>query len=481
MNLQNFLDSDRRILVVGDVMLDQYFEGVIDRISPEAPVPVLKVTERFNRPGGAANVALNIAALGLPVSLLAYVGDDPEADLLKTELINAGVECHFLTTKNACTVVKLRALSRRQQMLRLDFEESFVGEDHAALITRFEQLAKTSDLVVFSDYAKGTLSEVETMIATARSYGKPTLVDPKGSDFGRYRNADLLTPNFSEFSLVVGEIENEEMLHAKANALLSRHSFGAVIVTRGEAGMTLVEPTGEPLTIAAEAQEVYDVTGAGDTVIATLAATLATGLDTKEAMRIANAAAAIVVSRKGTSAVSALDLAKHITSKSGTEDSDGDPMAQILQARESGQSIVMTNGCFDILHAGHISYLEAAKRMGDRLVVAINSDASVTRLKGPARPINRLEHRMKMLNALKCVDWVVSFDGSQGVNGGWEDTPRDIIKQIRPNILVKGGDYKKAEIVGADEIESYGGKVEVLPFVDGLSSSAILQLLEAAG
>jgi D-beta-D-heptose 7-phosphate kinase / D-beta-D-heptose 1-phosphate adenosyltransferase len=479
-NFARTLDSNCNILVVGDVMLDQYFEGHASRISPEAPVPVLKVAVQFNRPGGAANVALNIAALGLKVSLLAYVGRDASADILRQELESLGVTCEFVQAASARTIVKLRALSMRQQMLRMDFEDSFAGEDHEELTQRFSGILSKHDLVVFSDYAKGTLCNVERMIAEANRAQKRCLVDPKGTDFSKYCGAFALTPNFSEFTAVVGDVPTDEMLRFKAEELIRQHTVSSIIITRGERGMALVDGDGALHSIPAEAQEVFDVTGAGDTVIATLAAALSSGFELKDAMRIANTAAAIVVSRKGTTAVSIADLEARIASHSGRSIGPDDALAQITDAQLRGEKIVMTNGCFDILHAGHVSYLQKAKDLGDRLVVAVNSDASVRRLKGSERPINKLQDRLDMLAALKCVDWAIGFDGSVGATGSPDDTPLDIIRQIRPDILVKGGDYQKAGVVGAADVEKSGGRVEILPFVEGHSTTSIANRLKIA-
>jgi D-beta-D-heptose 7-phosphate kinase / D-beta-D-heptose 1-phosphate adenosyltransferase len=475
---KNIFGGTGKLLVVGDIMLDRYFEGETFRVSPEAPVPILKVTNQFARPGGAANVALNIAALGFKVTLLGFVGNDDHAEVLRSALIERGVACEFQIGHHSGTIVKLRALSMRQQMLRMDFEDSFANEDHGAFTNRFREILPLHDVVVFSDYAKGTLTNVAAMISFAKSTGKQSLVDPKGLDFERYRGADVLTPNLSEFRAVVGDVPDESILADKAMKLLARHSLESIIVTRGEKGMTLIEPDGSSFSIPAEAQEVFDVTGAGDTVIATLAVALASQMGKKEAMQVANSAAAIAVSRKGTTAVSRSDLEAHLFRYGSRPIYQSDTIAQIADVKRRGETIVMTNGCFDILHAGHIDYLQRAKDLGDRLVVAVNSDASVRRLKGPERPINSLQNRLAMLAALKCVDWVISFDGSVSSSGNLDDTPLDVIQQIGPDILVKGGDYTKSNIVGAQEVEQNGGRVEILPFVDGLSTTAIVNRLK---
>jgi D-beta-D-heptose 7-phosphate kinase/D-beta-D-heptose 1-phosphate adenosyltransferase len=472
MTLENI--ADRRILVVGDAMLDRYFEGTASRLSPEAPVPVLKVEQAFERAGGAANVAINIAALGAAVSLVAYVGDDSDADLLKRLLDQSGVECHFITASSACTIVKLRALAMRQQIMRLDFEDSFAGEDHAALRERVACLAPGHDLVVLSDYAKGTLHDVADLVEDLRSHHIPILVDPKGTDYSRYKGATLITPNEHEFIAAGGLGGDDEDRRTSAQAMVDRLGLAALLVTRGEKGMSLCLPSGEMHCIPAEAREVFDVTGAGDTVIATLAATIALGFPFLDAMHWANQAAAIVVARKGTAAVNAFELQSRIEAGRSPHDRSN-AFSAIAQARRAGEAIVMTNGCFDILHAGHVTYLEQAKALGDRLVIAINDDASVERLKGAGRPVNPLGDRMAVLEALRAVDWVLPFTGSTGIDGTHEDTPRDIIDRVQPDILVKGGDYDIDTIVGADAVLARGGRVEVLPFVEGRSTSAIIE------
>lgn len=474
-------DPSRRILVVGDAMLDRYFEGETARISPEAPVPVLKVEQVFARAGGAANVAINVAALGMPVTLLAYVGDDSDAAALRALLAAADVNCHFITVPNRCTIVKLRALSKRQQMLRMDFEDGFADCDHSEILAAFSSLCDNHDLVILSDYSKGTLAAVTSMIKLARAAFKPSLVDPKGRDFERYRGATMVTPNLSEFRVVVGETADEAGLLAAAEKMRHGLELDHVLVTRGEEGMTLVSERREPLTIAARAQEVFDVTGAGDTVIATLAGAVASGLEFGQAVEIANAAAAIVVGRKGTASVTAEELTGFLGKDGGSRNPAADPFAAIDAARERGERIVFTNGCFDILHAGHVDYLQRARKLGDRLVVAVNSDASVARLKGSERPFNALEARMSVLAALGCVDHVVEFDHSDLGDGSREDTPRDLILRLRPDVLVKGGDYEKSSVVGAKEVESWGGEVEILPFVPGQSTSAIAARIKALG
>lgn len=464
----------RRILVVGDVMLDRYYEGTTLRISPEAPVPVVRVEGDFQRPGGAANVALNLSALGVPVTLLSWVGDDHDGEALADLLRKSAVDCVFLKSPRARTIVKLRVLSRRQQVLRLDFEDDFAAEDSSQLAERFEALLADHALVVMSDYAKGVLSGVAGLISAARRHGATVLVDPKGADFTRYSGATVITPNASEFAAVAGSVPDEAAFVRAGEVMRQTLALDHLLVTRGEQGMILFSGAAQALKVPAHALDVYDVTGAGDTAIAALAAGLAIGLEMQEAVRLANRAAGIVVGRKGTATVTAHELlaAQGLTPVFTSVD---ETVGLVHDARRRGECIVMTNGCFDVLHAGHVEYLTRARALGDRLVVAVNSDASVARLKGQGRPVNRLEHRMAMLSALKVVDFVVPFDGSIDAQGEPNDTPLDVIVKVSPDILVKGADYGLDQIVGAREVIASGGQVLTLPYVAGLSTTSIIQ------
>jgi D-beta-D-heptose 7-phosphate kinase / D-beta-D-heptose 1-phosphate adenosyltransferase len=317
------------------------------------------------------------------------------------------------------------------------------------------------------------LSHVDDMIRIARQAGKFILVDPKGPDFARYAGADIITPNLKEFIEAVGGANCEKEIEQKAAHLRTACDIRHILLTRGEAGMTLLSSDGAPHSIAANAQEVFDVTGAGDTVIATMAAAIASGIPMEAAMQLANLAAGIVVSRKGTSSVTEQDIASRLVQEN-TAAVSHDPFAMIEAAKEAGATIVMTNGCFDILHAGHVSYLEQALKLGDHLVVAVNSDASVERLKGVGRPVHTLEHRMAVLKSLRCVSWVVAFNGSIGADGQHNDTPADCIRRVSPDILVKGGDYQEHEVAGAEHVRASGGRVVILPYVEGLSTTRII-------
>jgi len=463
------LDETAHIIVVGDAMLDRYHEGLTSRISPEAPVPVLRVTDSYDRPGGCANVALNIATLGPKVTLLTFVGDDVDGRLLQHALEEAGVACQFQRSATARTIVKMRAVSMHQQMLRIDLEDDFAAEDKAALTAEYRALLASAALVVLSDYAKGALSQVGDLIGAARAMGVPVIVDPKGSDFERYRGATLLTPNEGEYWAAAGERADPARLATGAAAMRERLDLDALLVTRGEKGLMLVKDAGDPLTLPAEARDVFDVTGAGDTVVATLASALASGWSIEDATALANRAAGIVVGRHGTASVTAAELA-------GVELGIGNESAvlrDVQAARRRGERIVMTNGCFDILHAGHVSYLRQARERGDRLLVAVNSDASVARLKGTGRPFNTLAQRMEVLGALKAVDWVLPFGDVEPE--AERDLPLRLIRAVRPDVLVKGADYTVATIVGAEEVLAWGGAVETIPLVEGVSTTILAQ------
>ncbi len=456
------------ILVIGDVMLDRYWSGQAARISPEAPVPVVRVKTIEDRVGGAGNVALNIAKLGGKVTLLGVVGDDAEGDILRRLLEAEGVVCDFVVEREIRSICKLRVMAQHQQLIRIDFEETSLKFDANALSARLNKHLPENNTVVFSDYGKGTLAEVSSYIVQAKQAGLKVLVDPKGVDYQRYAYADLITPNLSEIQAVVGMVENEHQLLEKGRALLKLHQISALLLTRGEAGMTLIQE-GQAHSLPAQAKDVFDVTGAGDTVIAVMALGVALDMAMYDAMYLANLAGGIVVGKLGTSTVSMQELTRAMH---GDRDSQygivsEDELAQIVVgAKAHDERIIMTNGCFDLLHAGHVTYLQQAKALGDRLVVAVNSDASVRRLKGESRPINGLQERMTVLAALACVDWVVSFE---------EETPERLYCRLLPDVIVKGGDYSSEQVAGGDCVIKAGGEVKILQFVDGQSTTAMIK------
>ncbi|RLR17297.1 bifunctional D-glycero-beta-D-manno-heptose-7-phosphate kinase/D-glycero-beta-D-manno-heptose 1-phosphate adenylyltransferase HldE [Sodalis-like symbiont of Bactericera trigonica] len=461
------------VLVVGDVMLDRYWYGPTSRISPEAPVPIVKVDAIEERPGGAANVAMNIAALGCHSRLVALTGMDDAARALGERLSEVDVTCDFVAVKTHPTITKLRVLSRNQQLIRLDFEQGFDDVDAAFMIERIQLALPKTGALVLSDYAKGALARVREMITLARAAGVPVLVDPKGMDFDRYRGATLLTPNLSEFEAVVGPCKkDEETLESRGMKLIADYQLSALLITRSEQGITLLQPGKDPLHLPTQAQEVYDVTGAGDTVIGVLAAALAAGNSLEDSCFLANAAAGVVVGKLGTSTVSPIELQNAIRGRAETSlgvMTESELKQAVALARQRGEKVVMTNGIFDILHAGHVSYLANARRLGDRLIVAVNSDESTKRLKGESRPVNPLAQRMTVLAALEAVDWVVPFS---------EDTPQRLIADALPDVLVKGGDYQPHQIAGSKEVWDNGGDVLVLNFEDGCSTTQIINAIK---
>lgn len=462
-----------KVLVVGDVMLDRYWEGATDRISPEAPVPIVRVEGESERVGGAANVAANVVALGASADLIGATGTDMAARRLEELCHSCGIATYFIRDEDRETIVKLRVLSQHQQLLRLDFEAEQPLSDAARLEEIFLEKLPHADIVVLSDYGKGFVADSRSLIIAAAAAGKRVIVDPKSEDFSRYAGAYLMTPNFAEFEACVGRCSEEQEIFERAAALCRANDIGALLITRGGQGMTLVSPDCAPFTLAAKARDVFDVTGAGDTVCAVVAASLAAGAALSEAVVYANAAAGVAVGKLGTATVSVEELELALSdpaAHSAGVVTLSELLAQIAQARGRGERIVMTNGCFDIIHAGHVAYLQQAKALGSRLVVALNSDASVSRLKGATRPIHRLEDRMVVVGALFPVDWVISFD---------EDDPRSLVESISPDILVKGGDYCVDDIVGADHVLGAGGEVLALPFIEGFSTTAIIEKFNA--
>ena len=473
MNLPDF--SQSRVLVVGDLMLDRYWKGGTGRISPEAPVPVVQVDATEDRPGGAANVALNAATLGANVTLMGLTGDDEAARCLTEKLNASNIQCEFTTVKGFDTITKLRIISRNQQLIRLDFEKKFDEVDKTPLLSAFEKALDNTDVIVLSDYAKGCLHQPQAFIELAKSKGKAVIVDPKGDDFIRYSGATLITPNMQEFEGACGQCDTEQALGERAETLRAQIGLDAVLVTRSEHGMSLYEALQTAYHLPAKAREVYDVTGAGDTVVSTLAVALASGQTLKNCCLLANIAASIVVGKLGTSTVTSTELAVALRDENhldGGVMSESQLIQMVKTSQQQGERVVMTNGCFDILHAGHVAYLTEAAKLGDRLIVAVNTDASVRELKGEGRPINPVERRMAVLAGLAAVDWVVPFS---------EDTPQRLISEVLPDVLVKGGDYQIHEIAGGKEVMENGGEVKVLLFKDGVSTTAIIkQIVEQA-
>jgi D-beta-D-heptose 7-phosphate kinase/D-beta-D-heptose 1-phosphate adenosyltransferase len=434
---------------------------------------VVKVAQIEDRPGGAANVALNLAALGSGALISGAIGNDNAADSLQARLTAAGVHCGFSRSDEFPTITKLRVISQHQQLIRLDFEEDIPSSAASAVNSDAIELFGSAQAIVLSDYAKGTLADPQELIVNARLQGVPVLVDPKGSDFARYKGATLLTPNLSEFEAVVGTCETEAELVERGLALVGELDIDALLVTRGENGMSLLRPNQPVFHLPAQAKEVFDVTGAGDTVIAVLAASIAVGEPIENAVTLANLAASIVVGKLGTATVSGPELRRAINALHGSGRgvvTDDQLVIAINDAKEQGEKVVFTNGCFDIIHAGHVSYLEEARKLGDRLIVGINDDASVSNLKGPGRPINTVDRRKAVLAGLESVDWVLDFG---------DDTPERLLALLQPDILVKGGDYDKEGVVGWEIVEGYGGTVRVMNFVDDCSTTAIVEKIQS--
>ncbi len=461
--------DDINVLVVGDVMLDRYWFGDARRVSPEAPVPVVHVTDTDNRPGGAANVAMNLVHLGVNTRLIGATGGDEAGRILAGRLRASKVDSDLYVDPDAATVSKLRVVSRNQQLIRLDFENPAPLASADAIEEKTLAALPWARLVVLSDYAKGGLAGVDRLIGACRDRALPVCVDPKGADFGRYAGATVLTPNENEFARVVAGFESETELETKAARLRRELQVDALVITRGERGISIIESGGRAQHLPARVREVFDVTGAGDTVIATLAAGLAAGMTVETAAELANIAAGLVVRKLGVAAVTRgeLRLALH---RSGSGELAGlersELAAFVRESQQRGERVVMTNGCFDILHAGHIAFLQEARALGDRLLVAVNDDDSVRRLKGEGRPVMPLRDRIALLSGLAAVDWVVQFP---------EDTPEALIGEISPDVLVKGGDYRVEDIVGADHVRRTGGEVRVLSFLEGHSTSRIIE------
>ncbi len=460
-------------LVIGDVMLDRYLIGSVGRISPEAPVPIVLLNAQNERAGGAANVAANLALLGIKTHLIGCVGDDLEAHSLSRLIEDAGIENNLVTSKMRPTIAKTRVVSGHQQMMRLDQESSavFTADETAALQANIHAaLAKQPAIVILSDYAKGLLSLdiCQSIINNCNAQKIPVLVDPKGADYSKYVGATALTPNKKETAEACNTNINDVDLIAKAMALKDCIKLQFLAVTRGEEGITLIDQ--ETHHLPAIAKQVFDVSGAGDTVIATLAAGLMHGLSSLEALQLANIAAAVVVGKVGTVPISQADLLEALTSQQGSEQAHkicdlSELKAKVAAWRQQKLKIVFTNGCFDLLHAGHVTYLEAAKKRGDKLILGLNTDRSVSAIKGPTRPVVHENDRARVLAALESVDAVILFD---------EDTPLNLINAIKPNVIAKGSDYSTSQVVGGKEVQSWGGEIALIDLVAGRSTTGIL-------
>jgi D-beta-D-heptose 7-phosphate kinase / D-beta-D-heptose 1-phosphate adenosyltransferase len=466
-------------LVIGDLMLDRYLIGEVDRISPEAPVPVVLLKQQNERAGGAANVAANLAQLGIPTMMAGMIGDDAEGRALVKMLQGLQIDSHaVMTSAQRPTVTKTRILGGHQQMMRLDMESraAFSDDETEMLLKKIQvALEQKPAIVILSDYAKGVLSEslCRAVIDQARALDIPILVDPKGRDYSKYRGATALTPNKKETAEACGvnSSDNEKLLQAAAH-LRDELDLQFLAVTRGEEGISLLEKS-ETIHIPAAAKQVFDVSGAGDTVIATLAAGLIHGLSHRQAFELANIAAGIVVGKVGTVPITQEELLAELLSQGTFEQADkicnlDTLINRVKQWKAEKQTIVFTNGCFDLLHTGHVTYLEAAKKTGDKLILGLNTDRSVSALKGPSRPVIHEADRARVLAALEAIDAVILFD---------EDTPLKLIDAFRPDVIVKGSDYTEDQVVGGKEVKSWGGKVALIDVVPGRSTSGIIEKL----
>lgn len=465
-----------KALVVGDLMLDEYLWGKAERISPEAPVAVVDVTRQDMRLGGAGNVINNLLSLGCQVRVASVIGDDDDGRMVLKRLDLRGVEADGVVLSPARkTSRKTRVLASNQQMLRIDRESrEEIDDESAQQVLDFVRLQLPQvQVVLISDYLKGVLTDRLTreLIVMCRKTGVPVLVDPKGQDYSKYQGATLLTPNRKEAAEASGiHLSSGEDVSRAGWKLLNDLELDALVLTRSEEGVSLFMEGREEIQLPTVAREVFDVSGAGDTVLASIGLGLAGGLDLADAARLANLAAGVVVGKVGTSTVTPDEILRSISVEVDRTDakirSRNELQQILLEEKSRGRTIVFTNGCFDLLHVGHVKYLQKAKALGDRLVLGLNSDASIRRLKGEKRPLIGEEERAHIMAALDCIDYVCVFD---------EDTPLDLISALHPDILVKGGDYKPEEVVGKEIVESYGGRVELISFVDGKSSTNIIE------
>ena len=462
---------DVRVLVVGDLMLDRYWHGATRRVSPEAPVPIVDVERIEDYPGGAANVAANVASLGAACTLVGSIGDDSDGHVLRRKLDASDVRHVLASNGDTSTTLKLRVVSRGQQLLRTDFETPLPEALAHTLAAKVEEQLEDADVLIIADYDKGAIRDPQAIIEAARRAGVPVVVDPKAKPFRAYAGATVLKPNRGEFAAAMGGWGDATELGELAVALCAELAIDTVVVTLGADGMCVATQQGHN-HLPARAVEVFDVSGAGDTAAAVLGITRALGWHSLDAARLANIAASIAVTKAGTVALSGPELALAAASDSSTDRgvlSRDQLLMAARSAQAAGEKLVFTNGCFDILHAGHVHYLREARALGDRLIVAVNDNASVARLKGPGRPVNSLDRRLRVLASLASVDWVVGFA---------EDTPRALLELLRPDTLAKGGDYRPEEVVGADLVRSYGGSVRVLGYVEDCSTTEILERMQ---
>ena len=466
----NNLFKNTRILVVGDVILDKYLFGESNRISPEAPVPVVNINEQVEKLGGAGNVARNAANLGANITLLGLVGNDKESEVIYNLTQREGITAVFLESQNP-TIVKSRILSQGQQLLRFDLEKSVSIQVGKSIVSKFKEIVQNHDLVIASDYGKGALSSVSELIKICNDFKIPILVDPKGDDFNKYTGSTLITPNKKEFETIVGQYSTLEELESKAFGLVNDLEIKYLLVTKGPEGMSLFNSEGVSQHFKTQAEDVFDVTGAGDTVCAVMGVALSSGnYSFAEATALANTAAGIVVKKMGAAVIEPFELERAIKKDTSKIYRNVEVPTHICRTlKTQNKKIIFTNGCFDFIHAGHVKYLKEASELGDILIVGLNSDSSVNRQKGPGRPINSFLDRAVVLCGLSVVDFIIEFD---------EDDPLELIKAIKPDVLVKGGDYAESEIVGHDEVKKTGGLVRSLSYDVNNSSSKIINKIK---
>lgn len=467
--MNKLFSQENKVLIVGDAILDIYYSGKVDRVSPEAPVPVVQVKTVSNRLGGAANVANNISKLKGKAKLISFSGNDNNSQVLKRMLDENEIDYNFVETE-APTITKIRVISGAQQIVRVDFEEyvAFSQNLEDLKIKYVDENFDDTDIIILSDYDKGFVTETfcKYIIEKANKYNKPIIVDPKGKNWKKYRNATIVTPNVKELSEIIGySVENEDLAIEKAGLeIKKRFDFKYLLVTRSEKGITFFGDSIEHIrTIESE---VFDVSGAGDTVVATIARGVSAGYSWIDSIELANKAAGIVVSKIGTEPITYSELEYSIQEfREENKIIENDLEKIINKIKENKRKIVFTNGCFDIIHKGHIKYLQEAKKLGDILIVGLNSDKSVKRLKGPERPVKNQDERATILSALEMVDYVIIFN---------DDTPYAILEKIKPNVLVKGGDYKIEDIVGTE----FSQETFVIPFIDGYSTSSTIRKIK---
>ena len=475
---KEFLDSDHRprLLVIGDLILDEYIWGAINRISPEAPVPILETKSENLALGGAANVANNLTALGCEVHLVGAIGKDEKGERLLSLISGQGINTEgIFRFVHRPTTSKIRIVAHNQQVLRIDKEDNrpITEETESKFVQHINKILPEMDCIICSDYHKGVLTEkvFKAIIHRAKNSKKRVLVDPKSSDFTLYKGATLVTPNQREVEQAVPiKIQDRNGLDRAAEYLLNLTHAEVLLITRGKDGMMLYQNKEEPVDIDTQAKEVFDVTGAGDTVVSVLGMALASGFNYKDSAWLSNMAASIVVGKVGTATVTLNEINEYLQEEmlrtSHTILKLEELKKIVSLAKSTGKTIVFTNGCFDIIHGGHIEFLQKAKAMGDLLVVGLNSDESVRELKGEGRPIKSEGERANIISALKYVDYITIFD---------DDTPEEVIREVQPDILVKGDDYKMDEVVGREIVEGYGARVELIPIVHGLSTTRTVE------